>query len=323
MTTLIGLLFAFLCSISETAFAIITQKTKIDPAVLIVYCGLGVFIALLPVIFFVTPPTSGLFYVLTLANGLFASVGLRAQAEVIKKYGANIGTQFMTVPPVLVAISWWIINPNKFTAFFQETPFQAILAILCLVGICTAIWGLEHQKNTKKALIMSAPVFVCFSIQTFLTFYAVKEVSIIQCIVYYSALRGLIVGLANLYMQYNKIKTAFKKHAIIHTVRNLKIKFLQKQTEKGLIRKQVTNSILNKKFLKIALLIIAMTLISRFTRNLSLKFVPNPAYTILILNTKIIWVYIASRMMKLKSKISPLKGIILAFYAIAFIILTY
>jgi len=297
MLTTIGLFFALLTSFAGTASSTITQYFKVDPSVMAIYRGLGIALILLPFLIFVPYPTSPMFYLLVCANGLIASLSFRLITTIIQEHGANIASKFLTVPPVFVAIAWWVIRPIEFAAFVDADPLKAGGAMFCLAGMIFTIFALGHNKYTHKALVASIPLFVCYTAQTFLTFFAIKELSILQGMFYYVFLQGLIVGTINYFVHVHHLK--------------------------GHVKEDLLLSIFDKKIMKAGLLFVFTMIIARFCTNIALKLLPNPAYVPLIANLQIIWIFMLSKKLKLKNAISPKKGVILAIYAITFIMLTY
>ena len=297
MIYVLGLFLALIASFAGTSSSIITQKFKVDPPVLAIYRGLGVALVLMPFLIFIPYPTNPMFYILVTANGLIASISFRLISTIIEEHGAEITSKFLTVPPVLIAVAWWVINPIQFTEFVNNDPFKAGASIFCLAGMIFTIFALGHNKYTHKALIAAIPLFVCYTVQAFLTFFAIKTVSITQGMFYYVCIQGLIVGTVNYFVHVHHLK--------------------------GHVKDKLLISIFDKKVMKAGLLFIGSMLIARFTTNAAFKLLPNPAYVPLITNLQIIWVFFASKHLHMKNAISPKKGVILTIYAITFILLTY
>ena len=297
MLTLLGLFLAVIDSLCASAFNIINQQFKVDPPVLAIYNGLGVALILMPFLIFIPYPTSPMFYFLTILNGFVASYAYTKGFGVINKYGAGITSKLLTIPPVLVAISWWVINPSTFSNLVNNTPYKAAGAILCLAGMLFTIFALGKIRATKEALISSIPLFICYPILAIVCFYSLKEVSIIQAMFYYGFLQCLIMGIVNYFVHIHHLK--------------------------GHVKKDLLLTLFDKKIMKAGLLFVLAVAGSRFACSAAFKLVPNPAYVNLITNLQIIWIYIASQFLHVKHTISPRKGIILAIYAITFIILTY
>lgn len=297
MLVTIGIICSIINSLANTGSIIVTQKSKTDPAVLAIYRGLGTAFILLPFLIFIPYPTDTMFYTLCIANGLLASASFRRVSSVIEEYGGEISSKFFTIPPVLVAIIWWIIRPTQFAEFVSADPIKAIGAIFCLLGMLFTIFALGHNKNTHKATIASIPIFICYTIQAFLTFFALQKVSIAQGMFYYVFLQGLIIGAMNYFVHIHHLK--------------------------GHAKDQLLVTMFDKKVLKAGLLFIISMIIARFTTNVAFKLLPNPAYVHLICNLQIIWIYLASKTLHIKNSIPPAKGVILAIYAIMFIVLTY
>jgi hypothetical protein len=297
MLGILGLLAAFVGSIAEAGFRVVNQQYKIDPPVLAIYRGLGVALILLPFLIFIPYPTSPLFYLLVGINGCIASISSRRSMDLINHHGANIASKLLTVPPVLVAILWWVLQPAKFATFVDKEPYQAVAAIFCLIGMIFTIFALGHNKNTHKAVVAGIPIFICYVIQTFLCFGALKEVSLLQGMFYYVCLQGIIIGTINYFIHVHHLKGHLKEDLLL--------------------------TIFDKRTLKAGLLFITAMIIARFLVNISFKLLPNPSWVVLICNLQIIWIYLASKKLHVKNVISPTKGIILAIYAITFIILTY
>ncbi len=297
MLTLLGLFFAVINSFAGTATSTITQKSKIDPAVLAIYRGLGLALVMLPFLIFIPYPISPLFYILVLANGLIASISFRKATEIIEEHGANIASKFLTVPPVFIAIIWWVLKPATFANFVDADPHKAFGAIFCLFGMMFTIFALGHNKYTHKALISSIPVFICYVAQAFLTFFALQEVSMAQGLFYYVFFQGFIVGIINYFVHIHHLK--------------------------GYVKNDLLITLFDRKVLKFGLLFILSMIVARMSTNVAFKLLPNPSYVVLITNLQIIWVWVVSKKMKLANVISPKKGVILAIYAITFIILTY
>jgi len=297
MIIVLGFICSFLASIFGATNSIISQKFNIDPPVLALYRGFGLAIVLLPFMLFVPAPTSWLFYVLVVVNGVMASFSFRRATEVIEKHGANIMSKFLTVSPVIVALIWWIINPTKFAIFVSDSPEKAIGSILCLIAMLVSMFTLEKNKTTHRAFIDTSPLFLLYTAQTFSCYFALQEVSMIQGVFYYPFIQGLLIGIFNYFIH------------IHHLHSHAKEKILQ--------------TVFDKKVLKGGLLLILSIALVRVFSNVSFKILPNPSYTNLIFNLQILWIYLASNKMKLQKTIPPAKGILLMIYAIMFIILTY
>lgn len=297
MIASLGLLIAFLGSFADAGYRTINQHYKIDPSVLSIYRGLGLALVMMPFLLFVPHPTNPIFYLLVIANGMFASVSSRKNMEIVNEYGANIASKFLTIPPVLVALLWWIIRPATFATFVNDDPFKAGGALFCLVGMLFTIFALGRNKYTKEALTKSVPIFFCYVAQTFLCFFAMKEASALQGMFYYVCLQGFVIGVLNY---------------IVHT-----------HHLKGHVKDQLLKSLFSKKILKAGLMFIFAMILARCASTLAFKLSPNPSYVVLIGNLQIIWIYFLSKFLKVENTVPPAKGVILVIYAITFIILTY
>lgn len=296
MLIILGFICALAGSIAEAGFRIVNQQFKVDPPVLAIYRGLGSALLILPFLIFIPYPTSPLFYILVCINGCIASVSTRKSMELVNHHGANITSKLLTLPPVLVAIIWWVIRPVQFANFVTTEPYQAAGAIFCLLGMIFTIFALGHNKKTHAAVIAGIPLFICYVLQTFLCFFAIKEVSLVQGMFYYVFLQGLIIGIINYYIHVHHLHVKLKDDLLL--------------------------TIFDKKVLKAGLLFVLAILAARFTVNAAMKLLPNPSWVVLISNLQIIWIYLASRTLHVKNVISPTKGVILAIYAITFIMLT-
>ena len=297
MLTTLGFIFAFINSISASIINVVTQQHKIDPPVLAMYKGFGIALLMVPFVIIVPYPTNPMFYMLVIANGIFASISSRRGYEIINKYGAEISSKLLTVPPVLVAITWWIIKPVQFTDFINSDPIKSGAAIFCLIGMIFTIFAMGHNKHTKEATLKATPTFFFHTIQTFLFFFAVQDVTILQAIFHYMWLQGLIIGIMNYFVHVHHLK--------------------------GHVKDKLLITIFDKKILKGGLTILLLMIVAKAATSVAIKWLPNPSYVVFIGNLQIIWVYIIDRFIHLKNTIPPTKGLILAIYAVIFILLTY
>lgn len=296
MITILGLFFAVLNSFAASATGIVAQKFKVDPPVLAMYRGLGIAILLFPFLLFIPHPTSYLFYMLVCINGVIAATSFRIAIGVTEEHGANIMSKFLTVPPVIIAVTWWIINPTDFVTFINDTPIKAIGAIFCLIGMTFTIFALGHNKYTHKALISASPLFLCYTAQAFLTFFALKQVNLLQGMFYYVFIQALIVGVINYFVHIHHLKDHIKDKILL--------------------------TVFDKDVMRAGLIFVLVMIIARMTTNIAFKFLDSPAHVALITNLQILWTYLVSKKMHLTNVISPTKGVILAIYAIMFIMLT-
>ncbi|MCV6599079.1 MAG: hypothetical protein OIF36_01160 [Alphaproteobacteria bacterium] len=294
---MLGIFLSILLSFVQTVSAMLTQQFKAGPDVLAIYRGLGLAIIIMPFLIFIPHPTSLMFYALALCNGIIASASFRKTSRVINKYGADITSKLLTIPPVIIAIAWWIITPSKFLEFTSNTPYKATGAALCLIGMIFTIFALGYNKKTHKAVLKSIPIFIFYTLQAFLTFFALKYVTYLQAISYYTCIQALLIGTINYLMH----------------IRHLK----------GHVKEDLLLNVFDKKIMKSGITFTLIVLLSKILMNSAFKAISNPSYVNLIVNTQIIWIVLLEKKLKIKSKIPPKKGIILAIFAIIFIVLTF
>jgi hypothetical protein len=294
---MIGLLLAFANSFAEAGVNLVSQQFKIPPRILTIYRGLGVAICLLPFLIFIEYPKSYLFYFFILLNGIVASYSARKKVYIINTFGADITSKFLTVPPVIGALMWWVINPVLFADLMNNHAIKGFFAILCLLGMLFSIFFLGKRKATKQALFDCMPVFFCQVTQTFLCFFAIREVNLLQAMFYYVFLQGLIIGVINYFL--------YIKHLSIRNKDQILLKLFEKRT------------------VFVGFVFVFIVIIARFSSNLAFKYLDNPSYVVLISNMQILWIYLFGRHYKISYVISPIKGVLLAVFSVMFILLTY
>jgi hypothetical protein len=146
-------------------------------------------------------------------------------------------------------------------------------------------------------VIKSIPIFILYTIQTFITFFALKHVSYVQAISYYTCIQAFLIGAINYFMH----------------IRHLK----------GHVKEDLLLTIFDKKVMKSGFSFVLIVLLCKVLMNSAYKAISSPSYVALIVNTQILWIYLLDKKMHIHSKIPPKKGVILAIFAIIFIVLTF
>lgn len=148
---------AIFYSFMHASFSLINQKFKIPGAVLAIWRGFGVFVVLLPFAFFISPPTSILFYVFVCINGILSGLYDNKLFEMSAKFG---GGKFLRLRPlslITLIILWWIISPESFFYIWNNQPiFWGIIGTLALVLF--AIFLIKKAPFSRDALISFLPI---------------------------------------------------------------------------------------------------------------------------------------------------------------------
>ncbi len=151
---------AIFYSFMHASFSLINQKFKIPGAVLAIWRGFGVFVVLLPFAFFISPPTSILFYVFVCINGILSGLYDNKLFEMSAKFG---GGKFLRLRPlslITLIILWWIISPESFFYIWNNQPiFWGIIGTLALVlfAILTRVSISGTSTKTPTTVTKAAP----------------------------------------------------------------------------------------------------------------------------------------------------------------------
>ena len=126
-----GLAFAFLNAMTM----LINQKYRLDGRLISGMRGIGVAILYFPAIFFVSAPSSGVFWLLIILEGAistFFNARLYASAA---KYGAGSTSRMNVLAIAFGMVFWWIIDWRRFISLAEDPiVFVGIMAALALTG---------------------------------------------------------------------------------------------------------------------------------------------------------------------------------------------
>lgn len=282
---------AIIYSLMHAGFALVNQKFKIPGAVLGMWRGFGIFLALLPFSFFVTAPTSILFYVFVGINGILSGLSDNLYFEMSSRYNAGALLRFRPLSLIALILLWWIIYPEGLLKLL-ETPWIFTGVMLALACIPAAIFFIKKIPFSREALAFYTPLILLSTLVAFFNKMSMDQGEVESAIFYYILIQGAINGLTNttLYLRHPDRKTF--------------------------------PSLFSKKVIKAGIAIIIALVGMQVAKNYAMKFTPNPAYVQAISYLSAVWATGFNWIRGIKDKSNIWAEFLLVFAAVALIALT-
>lgn len=213
-------------------------------------------IVLLPITFFITPPTDPLYWVGTLISASIVGIHDMTMYNVSAKYGAQVAFRLRPIIMPTVFIIWLVLKPQQLDALLHN-PIEAIGIIACLAAATYFLMKLNQCVVTKAAMLEMVPVIVAGIIFEITNKMAMDHAAFPNNTLYYVFTLGCAAFLGNIAM------TGKKARAAIHDMSGI--------AGQGA-------------------LIGFIAIFSQACKNLAMMATPNPAYVTAITLTAPFWI---------------------------------
>ena len=188
-----GLAFAFLNAMTM----LINQKYRLDGRLISGMRGIGVAILYFPAIFFVSAPSSGVFWLLIILEGAistFFNARLYASAA---KYGAGSTSRMNVLAIAFGMVSWWIIDWRRFISLAEDPiVFVGIMAALALTG--AGFLAMSKGGFKKGEISYMMPAVVVLAAMMINRKELMSHADLLSASVFYCEVSILFSGVANL-----------------------------------------------------------------------------------------------------------------------------
>ncbi len=213
-------------------------------------------IVLLPITFFIPPPSDPLFWVGTLISASIVGMHDMTMYNVSAKYGAQVAFRLRPLIMPTVFIIWLFIKPQQFDALLHN-PIEAVGIVLCLAAATYFLMRLNQCVITKAAMLEMVPVILAGIVFEITNKMAMDHAPFPNNSLYYVFTLGCAAFLANIAMAGKNARAA------IHDMSG--------------IAKQ-------------GALIGFVAIFSQACKNLAMMSTPNPAYVTAITLTAPFWI---------------------------------
>jgi hypothetical protein len=116
-------------------------------------------VIMLPIIFFVPPPTSPWFYFGAVASGLMVLIHDGTMYDVSARYGAQVAFRIRPLVLPIVFILWLFLHPEQFFNMLDQ-PLLAGGLVGCLCLITYLLTRLTHCHVSRAAMKQMIPVLL-------------------------------------------------------------------------------------------------------------------------------------------------------------------
>ncbi len=213
-------------------------------------------VLLLPLVFFIPPPTDPMYWVGTLTSAAIVMWHDKTMLNVSAKYGAQVAFRLRALILPCVFIGWLMIMPQQFTALIAN-PYEATGIVACLAAATYFLMRLNKCVVTRSAFMEMIPVLIAGVIFEVTNKTAMDHAAFPNNTLYYVFTLGIVPFLFTLAL------SGKNAPAIIEDMSSI--------AKKGL-------------------LIGLLTISSQACKNLAMMATPNPAYVTAITLTAPFWI---------------------------------
>ncbi len=253
------ILFALGCSFITAFYTSINHLFKLPASQMMVYRGIGCALFMLPFLAFLPANFPPQFYILCVLQGLVVAYTDNRILNAAKNWGNDVTAAIQPLSVVATFLLWLIIVPSTVRTYLAS-PVTTVLIILCLTGIVYATLKLKQASLSAQALksfILPLCLMACADVLNKKAMQAAGP-NLIAAIFYYSFFVSLFCGLPNLltYVRHNAIKDLFNKRSVFA-----------------------------------GLCVITIIFLVMGTKNVAMRYTPNPAYTAAIICLFPLWIF--------------------------------
>lgn len=138
------------------------------------YCAL----AFAPFLFFVSWPTSWLFYFSAIGVGLLAVYADVKVYDAPRRFGAGVTARVLPLAPLFSFVLWYVFYPSDIHLIWSLGVWHSVGVVVCLLGGVISLMLMRRCQVSSAALLFLLPALLAFMVNDVLNKTAQEESSL-------------------------------------------------------------------------------------------------------------------------------------------------